>query len=207
MLNLKRLSVGPLSSNCYILWEDTDKNAIIIDPGDDKEKIIKCIDREELKVKYIILTHAHYDHLNATDDIRKYTGAKVAIHRLDAAGLTDKTVSLAAYTGYGEVQGEADILLEDGDKLFTGSIEAKIIHTPGHSVGGICVLVNNILFSGDTLFKQSIGRSDFPGGNLHELILSIRTKLYILPDDTHVYPGHGLSTTIAAEKQSNPYTN
>ena len=207
MLNLKRLSVGPASANCYILWDDTDKNAIIIDPGDDKEKIIKCIDREGLDVKYIILTHTHYDHINAVKEIKEYTGAKVAIHRLDAAGLTDKTVSLAEYAGYGKVQCRADILLEDGDKLFAGSIEAKIIHTPGHSVGGICVLVNNILFSGDTLFKQSIGRCDLPDGNMHELVLSIRTKLYILPGDTHVYPGHGLSTTIDAEKESNPYTN
>ena len=207
MLNLKRLSVGPLSANCYILWDDADKNAVIIDPGDDKEIIIKHIDREGLTVKYIILTHAHYDHLNATAEIKKYTGAMVAIHKLDAAGLTDKTVSLSAYTGYGDEQGEADILLEEGDELVAGSIEAKIIHTPGHSVGGICVLVGDILFSGDTLFKQSIGRTDFPGGSFSQLISSIKEKLYILPGDTHVYPGHGLSTTIAEEIKLNPYTN
>lgn len=205
MLNLKRLVLGPLSTNCYVLWDDVDKTGIIIDPADDKEKIIKCLDREKIKVKYIILTHTHYDHINAVRDIKKYTGAAVAVHRLDAAGLTDPTVSLSAYTGYGNPQTKADILLEDGDELTAGVITAKIIHTPGHTVGGIGVLAGNILFSGDTLFRRDIGRCDLPGGNFATLIESIKEKFLPLPEDTHVYPGHGMSTTIKAEKELNEY--
>lgn len=204
-MKIKKIVLGSVMTNCYIAWDERAKQGIVIDPADNSSKILKYINDEGIVIKYIILTHTHFDHIQATAEVSEATGAKIAIHNLDALGLTDERISLGAGTGYGKAQKPADILLNDGDVLKIDNIEFKIIHTPGHTVGGICILAENVLFSGDTLFEGDVGRCDLPGGNLDVLIKSLNEKLMVLNDNVTVYPGHGGATTIGNERLNNPY--
>jgi len=199
------MTVGSLGTNCYIAYCEETKKAVVIDPGGDAHKILSAIRQNDLTVEYIINTHGHADHVLANAQIKEATGAPLAIHEADAGMLANAKQNLSFYLGGGLNCGPADILLKDGDVINVGTISFKVIHTPGHTPGGICLLAGDVLFAGDTLFAESIGRTDFPGGSYRQLITSIKEKLMVLPDDVKVLPGHGPATTIGYERVMNPF--
>ena len=190
------------ATNCYIVADEKTKEAFIIDPGAEPEKIIEMINILKVKVKYIILTHCHGDHSGAISEVKDKLGGKILIHRMDAEGLYNEDINLSYYIGMNNVELEADSRLDDEDKIHLGDIEFEIIHTPGHTKGGICVYCKecNMIFTGDTLFRGTWGRTDLPTGNFEDIIHSITNKIMILPENTIVYPGHGKSTIIKEEK-------
>lgn len=202
---LERLVLGDLQTNCYILWDKSTKEAAVFDPACEGDRIIERITANGLNVKYIILTHTHIDHINALDKVKEYTGAKVVVHKDEAASLNSDADVMAFIINSAAPRTKADVQVSDGDELFLGDKMLKIIHTPGHTVGGICVRCGNILISGDTLFNLSVGRTDFKGGDHQTLLSSIREKIFALDGATAVYPGHGEATTVFYEKQHNPY--
>lgn len=204
-MEFKRLPLGVLQTNCYVVFDEKTKEAAIIDPSGDFPELKGYIENNGLKVKYIIVTHGHGDHIGALKELKDYSDADIYIHGEDNEMLKSKIKNFSNIMGGAVVEMSADKFLEDGDVLELGETKLNIIHTPGHSRGGISIYCDRVLFSGDTLFKNSIGRTDFPGGSLAEIIDSIKSKLFALPDDTVVYPGHGPSTTILAEKQGNGY--
>ena len=200
-INIKRFVVGPLQTNCYIVSEDSSNNAIIIDPGYPDQSVIAYVERKALVVKYIVNTHGHADHIAGNSCL----GYPVLIHAAEKDYLTNPMLNLSFLAGILIDYSVPAGLLTDGDTIEMGSIKFKVIHTPGHSPGGICLIFSNILFSGDTLFFEGIGRSDCPGGNHSDLITSIKEKLLILPDTVKVFPGHGPETTIGHEREYNPF--
>lgn len=200
-----QLEVGSLGTNCYIAWCENTKKAVVIDPGGDAPLILAAIQREGLKVEAIINTHGHADHVMANTKIQETTGAPLWIHSADADMLGSGSRNLSAFLGGATSCGTADRLLKDGDVLTVGEFSFTVLHTPGHTPGGICLLTDKIVFVGDTLFAESIGRTDFPGGSYSQLINSIKTKLMTLEDDVKVYPGHGPATTIGWERRQNPF--
>lgn len=201
----KRLQTGVYAVNCYIIADDRTKEAIVVDPGGDFDDIANLIQKEELHVKYILLTHGHGDHIGALADVKQVTGALIGIHANDAEMLADPAKNMSPQTVGTAVSAKADLLLEDGQQLTFGDQTLTVIHTPGHTRGGICFRIDDFVITGDTLFRASVGRSDLHGGNQNQLIKSIKTKLFTLPDQTDVYPGHGAASTIAYEKKVNPY--
>lgn len=206
-MEFKRLPLGIYQANCYVLYDEKTKETAIIDPGGDFPVLKSYIEDNGLLIKYIILTHGHADHIGALKELKDYTGAAICIHMEDHEMLNDKSKNYSESIGSGMIEMSADKFFTDGDVLLLGVEELKIIHTPGHSRGGICVYCDGILFSGDTLFACSIGRTDLNGGSYSEIIASIKNKLLVLPEDTAVYPGHGSSTTISIEKEMNPFLN
>ncbi len=206
MVILKTLVVGPLASNCYIVGSASTKAGMIIDPGDEAQKILKSIKDLGLDTEIIVLTHGHLDHSGALKEIKEATGAEVAFHSDEAKPLQGQYQSLGAMFGLSyPIPPRPDRLLKDGDSLDIDGLHFSVIHTPGHTPGGICLSGQEVVFTGDTLFNQGIGRTDLPGGNYDQLMNSIHTKLMALPDNTIVYPGHGPKTTIGAERRSNPF--
>lgn len=200
---MKMLSVGNMDNNCYIIADETTKKAAIIDAPSNASEVLDWCENEGLSVKFILLTHYHFDHIGALDDLKESTGAKIAIHSFEADGLCDPTMNLALYSGAPCPKSGADILLKDTDIIKFGNVRIKTIYTPGHTIGSVCYYIEeeNILFSGDTLFYRNIGRTDFPGGDDEIIEQSIRKQLYTLPDETEVFPGHGFTTTIGKEKE------
>ena len=199
-------AMGAMGANCYLYACMESKKAVIIDPGADGKKIHRWVLEKGLKVDYILLTHGHVDHIGAVDVLRDLLGeVLVGIHVDDAEMLADGTKNLSSYLGTALVLKNADFLLQDGQEIMIGNGKLKVISTPGHSPGCVCFLSTEGLFSGDTLFAGSIGRTDFPGGSLEQLLKGVKDKLMILPDDTRVFPGHGEETSIGAEKRHNPY--
>jgi glyoxylase-like metal-dependent hydrolase (beta-lactamase superfamily II) len=201
---VEKIVVGPLASNCYIVADDVAPEGIIIDPGDEAGFILERVNELGIDIKYILLTHAHLDHIAATARVKEATGASLAVHAEEAAGLNDKTLGLLMGVTLPEVPGP-DWLLRGWESIEFGGLSFTVLHTPGHSLGGVCLLGEGVLFSGDTLFNSGIGRSDMPGGDPEILLQSIHTRLLILPDETVVYPGHGPQTTIGDERRSNPF--
>ncbi len=201
---LKKLVVGPFASNCYIVGSESNKEGMIIDPGDEAEGILRNVKDLELDIKSIVLTHGHIDHIGALKEVKEATGAEVAIHTDEAESLQGNSVSTLLGLSY-PTPLPADRLLKDGDSMDIGDLHFLVLHTPGHSPGCICLLGQGVMFSGDTLFNYGIGRADLPGSNYSQLMNSIHTKLMILPDNTAVYPGHGPDTTIGTERRGNPF--
>ena len=188
---LKRLVVGPYASNCYIVGSESTKEGMIVDPGAEADEILKTVKELGLQIKLIVLTHGHVDHVGVLNKVREATGAEAAIHADDTGGRQEQTTKLK--------------FLKGGDTIDLGDLHFLVLHTPGHSPDGICLLGNGVIFSGDTLFNYGIGRYDLSGGNYSQLMNSIHTKLMVLPDDTAVYPGHGPETTIGTERRANPF--
>ena len=202
---LETVSVGPMQANCYIIAKDRNASAIIIDPGADEKKIRQVLDKHKLQPVFIVNTHGHYDHIGCDDKF----SLPVYIHKEDLRFLKDPQLNLSGLF-FMPYRLESEIrILDDGQLIKLDDIELEVLHIPGHTPGGISLLMRkpkkNILFCGDVLFYHSIGRSDFEYGSESQLINSIKEKLLILPDDTLVYPGHGPSTTIREEKENNPF--
>ena len=206
-MEFKRLPLGIYQANCYILHDEKTKEAAVIDPGGDFPELKSYIESNGLSVKYIIVTHGHGDHIGALRELKDYSKAIICVHKEDHEMLGSKSKNYSEIVAGTGVEMSADRLLEDGDVLELGETKLKIIHTPGHSRGGVCVYCEGNLFSGDTLFAGSIGRTDLTGGSFDEIIASIKSKILILPENTAVYPGHGSSTTISIEKKMNPFLN
>ena len=202
---IKVLPVTELYTNCYLV--SADNAALVIDPGEYTDEAADFLNRNPSAEKLILLTHAHFDHIGGADRLRRETGASVAIGCNDAAALSDSEKNLSAGFGFPIKPFSADILLKNGEKFNVGELEITALETPGHTPGGMCFLAESSLFSGDTLFAGSVGRTDFPGGDTRALINSLKTVISALPDGIAVYPGHGGSTTLAAEKRCNPYMN
>ncbi len=199
------VAVGPLQCNCHILADEASKEAIIVDPGDDPEEILRRV--KGYTVRALLHTHCHFDHMTGTRKVAEATGAEILIHKADKAYYD----SLAGqYKMFGMPRKVDDPLpvkrfLKDGDRIDFGKYAIKVLHTPGHTEGSCCFHAEGLLLSGDTLFNRSIGRTDLPGGNAEEELESIRTKLFTLDPETAVFPGHGPETTIAQERAENPF--
>lgn len=202
---LKVIAVGPYAENTYIVGSETTKEGVIIDPGAEAERILEVVKGEELTIKYIINTHTHSDHIGAVAPVKGTTGAPWALHTNDLElmrNVSDWEKELIP--GYQDPP-EPDLLLKEGDKIEVGDLTLTVLETHGHTPGGISFLGDGLVFTGDTLFNGSVGRTDFPGGNWGQLMESIRTKLLVLPEETVVLPGHGPETTIGNEKRDNPF--
>lgn len=204
---IETLVVGPLQANCYIVGDETAAEALVIDPGGDAEEILEAIAKLGATVKTIVNTHGHVDHILANRRIKEATNAPIAIHSADGGMLTNPLAAFSFLLGVLKPSPPANMMLNEGDVLDVGDVHLRVIHTPGHSRGSICLYEENkgVVFTGDTLFQGGIGRTDFPGGSYQTLVDSVRTKLLTLPDETVVYPGHGPTTTIGQERRYNPF--
>ncbi len=201
-MEINTLILGDIGVRCYqVATEDA---AVVIDPGFKNDKILHFLEENKNKERLILLTHAHFDHVGYAEELRKLSGVKIAIGELDNPALADTEYNLSYAFGVDMKPFEADVLLKDGEEFSIGSLKIKVMHTPGHTKGSVCYLMGEILFSGDTLFYESIGRDDFKGGNGAELNSSL-LKLLELPDYISVLPGHNRDTTIAHERKYNPY--
>jgi hydroxyacylglutathione hydrolase len=204
-LIFERITVGPIETNSYILGDEKSREAIVIDPGGEFEIIENHLKKSKLKLKYIILTHGHVDHIGALAPLKKATGAEILIHSKDSAMLYDPNQNLSSFSGDKIIPIKADKLLEEGDIIQCGEIRLEVLHTPGHTLGGISLVTDKMIFTGDALFCGSIGRTDFPGSSYQELIKSIKDKLLNKDDDFIIYSGHGPSSTIGEERRNNPF--
>ncbi len=189
-------------TNCYIVFEEKSKETMVVDPAGDVDRIIEMLDILKGKLKYIYLTHCHGDHTGGVNELRDKIGGRILISRYDAPGLNDNSISLTQYMGVKPIEIEDNSRIDDGDILHLGNLTFKVLHTPGHTIGGTCLYCEEekMLFSGDTLFRGTWGRTDLPTSSFENIISSITNKLMVLPDETIVYPGHGRSTMIELEK-------
>jgi glyoxylase-like metal-dependent hydrolase (beta-lactamase superfamily II) len=198
---------GPLRTNTYLVYDET-KEAFLVDPGSYLKQISNNVASKELDLKYIVLTHGHGDHIGGIAQFKvDFPDIKVVALEDEKATLNDSVMNNSKLLLGGETTMDADLYVHDGETLKIGNMDLKFLATPGHTPGGMSIVIDNVVFSGDTLFKTSIGRTDMPGGNYNQLINSIRTKLFTLPDDTKVYTGHMGNTTIGWEKKHNPFVD
>jgi len=206
---LERIVVGPLGVNCFILGDKQSKEGVVVDPGADGELVLAAVARFGLKVKYVVNTHGHFDHVGGNRQLVEGTGAELLIHENDRELLGYASRSAQKYGLSVEDSPAPSRYLTDGLRLEFGKRVIEVLHTPGHTQGGCCLLLANeqLVITGDTLFADSVGRTDLPGGSHEQLIASIKAKLMPLPDETVVWPGHGPSSTIGRERRLNPYIN
>lgn len=202
---IERLVVGMLQCNCYIVGCEESKVGIVVDPGGDAPTILDRVEELGFTIKLIVNTHGHIDHIAANRPLKEATGAQIAIHREDAQWLVTDQGDYARMLGVLSPGPAADILLDEGDEVAFGNEGLQVIHTPGHSLGGISLVGDGLVFCGDTLFAMGVGRVDLPGGSWETLMHSIKTQLFTMPDDTTIHTGHGPPTTIGREKRFNPW--
>lgn len=207
-MEIMTLVIGMVSTNCYIIADREIQTALVVDPAGDAEVILEKLNKEHLKLEGILLTHGHFDHILAVNMLRTETGAKVYASEAEKNLLEDPKMncSVAVQKPYSVVP---DVLLKDGQVLTISGFKLKVLATPGHTSGSVCYYFeqDKVLFSGDTLFFESIGRSDLPTGNGGKLLDSIREKIFTLPDEVKIFTGHGQSTMVSYEKKNNPYTD
>ena len=204
--SIKSVVVGPVDVNCYVLKDKATGKGAVIDPGGHVERIMSLINDMKADIAEIIITHGHFDHIGALDELRNAVGCGASIHELDAEMLLKSRKNLSIFMGTDAIFRPAERLLKDGDVIRFGESFLKVIHTPGHTAGGICLYdEDKVLFSGDTLFAGSVGRSDFPGGDHYQLIESVVKALAEVKDETVVYPGHGPETGMGYERKTNPF--
>jgi len=204
---VKTLAVGSFSANCYIIASSSTNKGMIIDPGAEAPTILRTVQQMGLSISLIVATHAHIDHVGALRAVQEKTGAHFALHEAEKGLLLTAPMRMLTSLGISPVKSppRPDRLLKDGDYIDIDDLHFKVLYTPGHSAGGICLSGHGVVFSGDTLFNLGIGRTDFPGMSYKRLLKSIHEKLMVLPDETTVYPGHGPPTTIGDERRENPF--
>jgi hydroxyacylglutathione hydrolase len=215
-MKIDSLILGGYQTNCYVLRKeslglrknDAAQDCLIIDPGLEAGELLEFLDGQKLNPLAVVLTHGHIDHIAGVTALRnRFPETRLYIHKLDAEMLTEPMINLSTMTGGAFTTEPEDVSLQEGDVIDLAGIKLLVLHTPGHTPGGISLYSkqDGVVFVGDTLFADSIGRTDFPGGSMSQLLASVREKLFTLPEETKVYPGHGPATTIAAEKEHNPF--
>ena len=204
-MNVRVVPVGPLQVNCYLVACDESKECMVVDPGADAAKLLDLVSTAGEKVDCIVNTHGHFDHIGGNRELVEATGVDLLMHPAAVAVMKNAGRQAAAFGLTVEASPQPDRLLEEGDEIFVGTLTFKVLHVPGHSPGSICLYGHGHLFVGDVLFAGSVGRTDLPGGSHDTLIEGIQGKLWALPDETVVCPGHGPKTTIGREKQHNPF--
>ncbi len=206
---IKLLVLGPVATNCYLLYNEDTKESLIVDPADRADVIEQFINDKQLHLKAILLTHGHFDHIGAASQLCETYNIKIYGHKSEEDVISNPQINLSSVMGRTQLSLHLDEKLEDKQNLNLIGLNIHVIHTPGHTAGGVCYYIasEGILFSGDTLFACSVGRTDFPGGSSSMLTAAIRDKLFVLPDDTKVFTGHGEQTSIKYEKMYNPFIN
>lgn len=204
-MQIQRYELGPIGANCYIYWSEKSHKGVMIDPGGKSDRMESYIRDNNIQIDKILLTHGHFDHISGLDEAKKLTWAKVYISKEDAGCLTSVNANISTLIGRPKTFDPADVLLHDGDVISVDDEhELKVILTPGHTPGGCCFYGDGVVFTGDTLFFTSVGRTDFPGGSYADIKKSLK-RLMELDDETIVYPGHGEQTTIGFERTHNPF--
>ncbi len=205
-MKIVNIPTGMLQANTYLVCDETSRLGFIVDLGGYSRELKNIIEKNDIQIQYIVLTHGHGDHIGGVQEhLRDFPDAKVVCSRAEEKMLLDPELNEAHHFGPEKVSFKPDILVDDGDTLTVGNMTMKFIMTPGHTEGGMCILVDDVLFSGDTLFCRSIGRTDLAGGDFRTIMESIKKKLFLLPDETQVLPGHMGPTTIGFEKENNPF--
>lgn len=204
-VKVARINAGEFGSNCWLVADEATSESVVIDPSPEIDVIKRALDARGVTVKYILLTHGHFDHMTSCDTLRDLTGAPLAVHRADADCLTNAYLNAnRIFMDENLTYRPAEILLDDGDTLSFGGLSVKVIHTPGHTKGSCCFMIGDALFTGDTLFDGSVGRCDLPGGDINEMKRSL-ARIASLDGDFKIYTGHGSNTTLEKQKLYNPY--